>query len=129
MESRTREEIWREFEAELFSKPIPRVPPNPKPKPKPRIELEVSPRIAEAVKAAPESVRVSARAEEMALVERARPTEIIHVLEVDEAGRPKLSRRVDCATGEASLVEYRDGYRQAPGAHHEYDPFAVLKRD
>jgi hypothetical protein len=128
MESkRTCEEIWRKFEAELFSKPIPRVP--PKPKPKPRIELEVSPRIAEAVKAAPQSVRVSARAEEMALVERARPTEIIQVLEVDEAGRPKLSRRVDCSTGEASLVEYREGYRQGPGAHHEYDPLAALKRD
>jgi hypothetical protein len=128
MESkRTREEIWREFEAELFSKPIPRVP--PKPKPKPRIELEVSPRIAEAVKADPLSVRVSARADEMALVERARPTEIIDVVEVDEAGRPKLSRRVDCATGEASLVEYRDGYRQGPGVQHEYDPFAALKRD
>jgi hypothetical protein len=124
---RTREEIWREFEAELFSKPIPRVP--PKPKPKPRIELEVSPRIAEAVKADPLSVRVSARVEEMALVERARPTEIIQVLEVDEAGRPKLSRRVDCATGQASLVEYREGYRQGPGAQHEYDPLAALKRD
>jgi hypothetical protein len=122
---RTREEIWREFEAELLSKPIPRVPP----KPKPRIELEVSPRIAEAVKADPRGVRVSAKAEGVALVERARPTEIIQVLEVDEAGRPKLSRRIDCATGEASLVEYRDGYRQAPGAQHEYDPFAALKRD
>jgi hypothetical protein len=124
---RTREQIWREFEAELFSKPIPRVP--PRPKPKPRIELEVSPRIAEAVKADPQSVRVSAKNEGVGLVERARPTEIIQVLEVDEAGRPKLSRRVDCVTGEASLVEYRDGYRPGPGAQHEYDPMAALKRD
>jgi hypothetical protein len=94
---------------------------------KPKLTLTVSPRIAEAVATNPGSVRVSAKADEALLMERARPTEIIEVLEVDAGGRPKLMRRIDCATGEAGFVECQVGYRPPPGARHEYDPLAALK--
>jgi hypothetical protein len=35
---------------------------------------------------------------------------------------------IDCATGEASIVEYRDGYRLPPGAVSEYNPLDGLRR-
>ena len=57
-----------------------------------------------------------------------RPREIVQVLEVDGQGRPKLAWVVDCGTGDAGIVEYRDGYRAPSGAVHEYDPLAGLVR-
>jgi hypothetical protein len=96
---------------------------------KPKIEVVVSPKLAEAVKAHPESLRVSAKAvDETMVVERARPTEILEVLEVDREGRPARARRIDCATGDQSVVEFDSGYRLPPGAISNYDPFDALKR-
>jgi len=49
------------------------------------------------------------------------------VLEVAD-GKPKLSRNIDCSTGDVSLVEYRGGYRVPPGAAQEYNPMDGLRR-
>jgi isopentenyl diphosphate isomerase/L-lactate dehydrogenase-like FMN-dependent dehydrogenase len=96
---------------------------------KPKLELAVSPKLAEAVKAHPDSLRVSAKAaDDTVIVERARPTEIVLALEVDEAGCIARARHVDCRTGDVSIVEYRNGYRVPPGAQHEYNPLDGLRR-
>ena len=76
---------WEEFEKRYLSEPFPRV--KPKPKPKVQVTAEVSPKMAEAVKANPASlqVRVSADAADgTTIVERPRRTEAIEVLAVDE---------------------------------------------
>jgi hypothetical protein len=96
---------------------------------KPKLTLNVSPRIVEAVKADPDSVKVAVKStDETVVVERARPREIIEVLEVDGMGRPKLLRRVDCATGDVGLIEMGGGHRLQPGARHEYNPLDGLER-
>ena len=96
---------------------------------KPRLQIPVTPKLAEAVKANPGSLRLSAKAvDDTTVVERARPTEIIQPLEVDGHGRVALARRIDCATGEQSMVEYENGYRPQAGARHEYDPMVGLRR-
>jgi hypothetical protein len=125
---RTKEDVWREFERRYLSEPFKRV----SPKPKPKFEVEVTPRMAEAAKANPASVqvRVSADAADgTTVIERVRRTELIEVLEVDREGRPSLARRIDCATGERSMVEFDQGYRQQPGAVSDYNPLDALKRD
>lgn len=119
---------WKEFERKYLAGPAPRVP--PKPKPKPTVTLEVPAATAERIKAKPESVRLSTvREDGVPVLERARPREIVQVLEVDGEGRPKRARVVDCASGEVGFADYRDGYRQGPGAVHEYNPLDALKRD
>ena len=96
---------------------------------KPKLEVAVTPKLAEAVKANPDSLRLSAKAaDDTTIVERARPTEIIQPLEVDGQGRVALARRIDCATGEQSVIEFAGGYRPQAGAQHEYDPLAALRR-
>jgi hypothetical protein len=96
---------------------------------KPKLTLNVSPRIAEAVKADPDSVKVAVKStDETVVVERARPREIIEVLEVDGMGRPKLVRRVDCATGDVGLFEMAGGYRPQNVAWHEYNALDGLRR-
>ena len=95
---------------------------------KPRLVLPVSQETAERVRARPDSVRISTvREDAIPLVERVRPREIVQVLEVDEAGRPKLARHVDCATGDVGMVEYRGGYRQS-GVVSDYHPLDGLRR-
>jgi hypothetical protein len=95
---------------------------------KPKVVATVSPKMAEAIKANPTSLRVSAKgADETTVVDRPRRTEVMEVVEVDREGRPSRVRRFDCASGETSVLEYVGGYRQPPGAVHVYDPFAALK--
>ena len=99
-----------------------------KPKPKPAIVAMVSEKFAEAVKANPESVRLSAKAaDETVVVDRPRRTEAIQVLEVDAEGRPALARRHDLATNEKHLVEFEGGYRRT-GVVSDYNPMDALKR-
>jgi hypothetical protein len=62
------------------------------------------------------------------VIERAKVTEIIHPLEVDAQGRVARARRIDCATGEQSVVEFEGGYRQQAGAVSDYNPLDGLKR-
>jgi hypothetical protein len=126
----TREARWRQFEERWLKEPMPRVP--PKPKPKLEVKTALSPKMTEAVKVNPASlqVRVSAEAADgTTVIERARQTEIVEVLEVDGQGRPSLARRLDCTTNEWSLVEYYGGYRPSSGVVHEYNPLAALRRD
>jgi hypothetical protein len=95
---------------------------------KPKVVTTVSPKMAEAIKANPASLRLSAKAEdETTVVDRPRRTEVMEVLEVDAQGRPSRVARFECATGERSVLEYVGGYRQPPGAVSVYDPFAALK--
>jgi hypothetical protein len=97
---------------------------------KPRLQIPVSPKLAEAVKARPASVQVRVSAEAAdgtTVIERARRTEMIEVLEVRDA-KPSLVRRLDLETNEWSTIEMVAGYRPAPGAQHEYNPTDGLRR-
>jgi hypothetical protein len=97
---------------------------------KPKIVATVSPKLAEAIKANPTTLRVSARpsGDEEAVIDRPRRVEVIEVLEVDSEGRPARARRIDCMTGEAGVIDFVGGYRQPSGAVHEYNPLAGLGR-
>lgn len=96
---------------------------------KPKLEVAVSPKIVEAVKANPTSLRISARAADgTTVIDRPRQTEVIEVLEVDAEGRPALARRFDVATNAWGLCEYREGYRQPAGAVSDYSPLSALER-
>ena len=108
-----KERRWREFERRYLSEPFPRV--KPKPKPKVQVTAEVSPKMAEAVKANPASLQVRVYADAAdgtTIVERPRRTEAIEVLAVDEKGRPSLARRHDLVTNEWTTVEFDQGYRR-----------------
>jgi hypothetical protein len=97
---------------------------------KPKAVVTVSEKMAEAIKANPESLRLSAKgADETTVVDRPRRTEMLEVVAVDAEGRPSRVARVDCATGERSLLDYVDGYRQPNTVSHIYDPLAALKGD
>jgi len=92
---------------------------------KPKLQVTVTPKMAEAVKANPESLRVSAKAEDdTVVIDRPRRTEIIEVTEVDGQGRPTLARRYETATGGWSTLEFEGGYRKPSGAESNYDPYA-----
>ena len=94
---------------------------------KPKLIAAIPPKMADAIKANPTSLRLSVRAEdETVVVDRPRRTEVMEVLEVDAQGRPSRAR-FECATGERSVLDYVEGYRQAPGAISTYDPLAALK--
>ena len=105
------------------------LPPPPVPRAAPvEVVATVSPKMAEAIKANPESLRLHARAEdETFVVDRPRRTEVMEVLEVDREGRPSRVARFECATGERSVLEYVGGYRQPNTVAHVYDPLAALK--
>jgi hypothetical protein len=95
---------------------------------KPRVVATVPPKMAEAIKANPTSLRLSVKGDdEVVVVDRPRRVEVMEVLEVDAAGRPSRVARFECATGDRSVLEYVDGYRQAPGVISQYDPLAALK--
>jgi hypothetical protein len=97
-------------------------------KPKPAVVAVVSEKFAEAVKANPASVRLSARAaDDTVVVDRPRRTEAIQVLEVDREGRPALALLHDLATNERHLVEYEGGYRRT-GVVSDYNPMDGLRR-
>jgi len=102
----------------------------PQPKPKPAVVATVSEKLAEAARVNPESVRISATAEDRTIVvDRPRRTEVLEVLEVDGDGRPALARRYDVATGEWGIVEFNQGYRQPSGAVSDYNPLSALRSD
>jgi hypothetical protein len=95
---------------------------------KPKIVAAVSEKMAEAIKANPTSVRISAKgADQTTVVDRPRKTEVLEVVEVDGQGRPSRVARFECATGERSVLEYVEGYRQPSGVQSVYDPLAALK--
>src|ERR1700722_14341213 len=96
---------------------------------KPKLEVVVTPKLAEAVKANPGSLRLSAKAaDETVVIERARVKEIVQPLDVDGQARVARARHIDCATGEVSILEYRDGYPVRGGAVSENNPLDGLKR-
>jgi hypothetical protein len=98
-------------------------------KAKPTVVAEVSEKVAAAARANPESVMAAARAtDDTVVVERARRSEVIDVLEVDAQGRPAVAWRVDAATGERGIVQFVEGYRQPSAAVHAYDPLKGLGR-
>jgi hypothetical protein len=98
---------------------------------KPKIIASVSPKMAEAIKANPGSLRLNAKdADDGPVIDRPRRTEIIEVMDEPTVdGRLRRAWRTDCATGEWSVIEFVDGYRQPPGAAHVYDPLAALKEN
>jgi hypothetical protein len=98
---------------------------------KPKIVASVSPKMAEAIKHNPGSLRVSAKAEdETVVVDRPRRTEIIEVMDEPTVdGRLRRAWRTDCATGERSVIEFEGGYRQPNVVAHVYDPLAALKEN
>jgi hypothetical protein len=99
---------------------------------KPRIVATVSPKVAEAIKHDPESLRVSVSAngaDGAVAFDRPRRVEVLEVLEVDACGRPSKVARFECATGERSVIEFEGGYRQPSVVAHVYDPLDALKGD
>jgi hypothetical protein len=97
---------------------------------KPKLVATVSPKMAEAIKHDPTSLRISARAaDETTVVDRPRRTEVLEVVEVDAQGRPSRVTRFECATGERSVLEYSEGYRQPNVVTHVYDPLDALKEN
>lgn len=111
---------------ELVRKPLP--PPLPKAGPV-EVVASVSPKMAEAIKANPESLRLHAKAEdETTVVDRPRRTEIIEVMDEPTVdGKLRRAWRTDCATGERSVIEFVGGYRQPNTVQHVYDPLAASK--
>jgi hypothetical protein len=96
---------------------------------KPKLEVAVTPKLAEAVRANPGSLRLSARAaDETVVIERAPVKEIVYPLDVDGQARVARARHIDCETGEVSILEYRDGYPQRGGAVSDYNPLDALRR-
>lgn len=98
---------------------------------KPKLVVSIPPPMAEAIKANPTTLRVSARAtDEVTVVDRPRRMEVIEVIPHEPTVDGRLTRawRTDCVTGERSVIEYVNGYRQPAGVVHEYDPLAGLRR-
>jgi hypothetical protein len=96
---------------------------------KPKLIAAIPPKMADAIKANPTSLRLSVRAEdETVVVDRPRRTEVIEVMDEPTVdGRLRRAWRTDCATGERSVIEFEGGYRQPNLVAHVYDPFAALK--
>jgi hypothetical protein len=95
---------------------------------KPQLTLKVSPEAAERARARPEVRFSTVRNDEAVVIERAKVTEIVEPLEVDGQARVARARHIDCATGEASILEYRDGYPIRGGAVSDYNPLDALRR-
>jgi hypothetical protein len=95
---------------------------------KPKIIATVSEKMAEAIKANPESLRLNAKDDDGPVIDRPRRTEIIEVMDEPTVdGRLRRAWRTDCATGERSVIEFDGGYRAPNVVKHIYDPFAALK--
>jgi hypothetical protein len=124
--------------AELLKKHPP--PRELRPKRKPAVLAPVSERMAAAVRANPESLRVSAKAEDgVTVIERPdvrREPSRVTVIEVDANGRPTLVQTHD--QGGYGFVKYEGGYgpptpgtkaaEMGAGARHEYNPLDGLRR-
>jgi len=101
----------------------------------------VSDKMAAAAKANPESVRVSARADDgVTIIERPwekRPPSGMVVVQVDGNGRPALARSYNQETNSYGFVEFKGGYgpptpntkaaEMSGGARHEYNPLDALR--
>ena len=107
----------------------------------------VSEKMAAAVKANPESVRVAAKdGNGVTIIERPwekRPTSNMVVVEVDGSGRPKFVQSYDQETNSYGTVEFNGGYGlptpkkpeelgenerlKGLGARHEYNPLDGLR--
>ncbi len=123
-----KEETEEEFMAKLAATRARRAAARAAAKPKPAIMAVVSEKMAEAVRANPESVRLSAKAaDDTVVVDRPRRTEAIQVIEVDREGRPALALRHDFTTNEKHLMEFEGGYRRT-GVVSEYNPMDRLGR-
>lgn len=123
-----KEETDEEFLARLAATRAKRAAERAAAKPKPAIVAVVSEKMAEAVRANPESVRLSARAaDDTVVVDRPRRTEAIEVIEVDREGRPALALRHDFTTNERHLVQFEGGYRRT-GVVSDYNPMDGLRR-
>lgn len=121
-------QVWREFERDFLYEGWLT---GAKPKPKVQVTAEVSPKMAEAVKANPASLQVRVYADAAdgtTIVERPRRTEAIEVLAVDEQGRPSLARRHDLETNEWTTIEFDQGYRRE-GVVSDYNPLDALRKD
>jgi hypothetical protein len=95
---------------------------------KPKIVASVSPKMAAAIKANPESLCLNAKDADGPVIDRPRRTEIIEVMDEPTVdGRLRRAWRTDCATGERSVVEFAGGYRVPSGAKHVYNPLDALK--
>lgn len=122
-----KEETDAEFLARLAATRARRAAERAAAKPKPPIVAVVSEKMAEAVKANPEGVRLSVKAaDDIVVIDRPRRTEVIEVLEV-EGCRAKLALRHDLTTNEKHLIEYEGGYRRT-GVVGEYNPMDGLRR-
>jgi hypothetical protein len=135
------EAIFRKYPhiREAYNKPMP--PITRKPKSKPAVLAPVSDKMAEAVKANPESLRLSAKGDDgVTVIERPwekRPTSNMTVIEVDANGRPLLAYGFDRETGSYGTVQFQGGYgpptpntkaaEMRAGAKHEYNPLDALK--
>jgi hypothetical protein len=143
---------WREFEAKYLTGPIPRA----KPKPKPSVTAEIEPKMAEAIRANPESVRLTAKAQDgTVLMERlrapkvgppkeeviegralvpspgVRPPPRTEVLSVDAFGRPARVWETDKVEGEVvvGFADYVEGQARRAGVVSDYNPLDALDRD
>jgi hypothetical protein len=125
----TREELLKlrpDFAEHIAKRPQlkPRRPP-------PTAVVPLEGKVGEIAKANPRGVevRVTARdADGTTYVEPPkRPKEIVQPLEVDGDGRVSRARIVDCSTGEAGIVEYRDGYCVS-GVVSDWNPMDGLRR-
>ena len=88
-------------------------------KPKPRVSADVNEKFAEAVKANPQTLRMSATTRDgTTVVHRPR---IVEVLEVDREGRPSVARSYDPTTNTFGEVHYDQGY-QRPLVAKDHDP-------
>jgi len=120
MNNRLTEEQIREWRAQR--------PPLILRKPRPALVTPVSPKLLEAVKANPGSVRVTAKAEDgTTVIERPRRSDVVEVLEADAQGRATRARSYDPTTGEHGTIEYEGGYRRPAGAVSNYNPLDGLK--
>jgi hypothetical protein len=97
---------------------------------KPKVVATVSEKMAAAIKHDPTSLRLSAKgADDTVVIDRPRRTEVMEVVEVDREGRPSRVRRMECATGEVTVLDYVEGYRQPSVVTHVHDPMAALKEN
>jgi hypothetical protein len=108
--------------------------PKPRPKPQPAVLVQTSERMAAAVKANPESLRLSAKdVGGVTVIEKPwherrdrlpsdkRQYNTVEVIAVDDNGRPLRAQ-----TKDGGLVHYEGGYQQS-GARHEYNPLDALR--
>lgn len=130
-EAKRFEQLLKEdaFFREMYAKMPPWPKERTKAKPKPALVSVVSEKLAAAARANPDSVRISARADDDTIVvDRPRRSDIVEVVEVDAQGRPKLARAYDAASNTYGDVEFKEGYRAGGSAQSVYDPIERFEK-